>query len=264
MDKFIHLHTHTVFTRGNSTLEIEDLLQKCARDGVSATAIVDSGNIDGFEIFTEKCREYGIQPIYGCGFYVADSSRNDESATVSHLVLLVKNPIGIKNLKTLSEISFKEGVVKNKARIDDELIRKYADGLICFTGGLGGDVDKAIATGNLEKAEQRIRFYHEVFGDDFYLELQDHALEKNRQSIEALMDFSEKLNIPTIATQGSFYLNREDAEGCNALRRENGNRELPGTDCYFKTSDEMLALFADYPEALENVQKVAAQLIVSS
>ena len=260
MNKFIHLHTHTVFTRGNSTLEIDDLLKKCVNDGVATTAIVDSGNIDGFDLFTQKCEEYGIKPIYGCGFYVTDGSRFDDGGTVSHLVLLVKDSTGMKNLKTLSELSFKEGFAKNKARIDDELIQKFSEGLICFTGGLGGDVDKAIAAGDLEKAEHRIKFYHSVFGSDFYLELQNHGLEKNRVSIDTLVKFSEELNISTIATQGSFYLNLEDAEGCNILRRENGNRELSGNDCYFKNSDEMLALFADYPQALENVQKVVKQV----
>lgn len=258
MNPFIHLHTHTVCTAGNSTIEIEDMVRLASEFGMKATAIVDSGNISGFDRFTRLCRQYDIDPIYGCGFYLAENTRFDPQGR-SHLVLLVYSDEGMANLVELNRLAFAEGFHCSKAHIDDELLEKYRDGLICLTGGNGGDIDKFIISGDLVSAKRRALYYQSIFGDNFYLELQDHGLEKNRIAMEGLLQIGGECNIATIATQGAFYLTQEDAVKCNELRFTSGNKALAGDQCYFKDSEEMLELFTAYQEAINNTSSVAKQ-----
>jgi len=258
MKNFTHLHTHTVCTTGNSNLEIEDLVRASSEFGMNAAAIVDSGNIDGFADFSSLCEIFGIQPIYGCGFYLAANTRFDPQGR-SHLVLLVYSEKGMENLQKLNDVAFKEGLFEGKAHIDDELLEKYCEGLICMTGGNGGDIDKLILGGDYDSAKARALYYKSIFGSIFYLELQDHGLEKNKIAMNGLLRISGECGIQAIATQGAFYLTRECAAQCNELRIENGNKQLDGDQCYLKSSVEMCKLFEDYPDALENAGKVARQ-----
>lgn len=259
MLEFRHLHTHTTFTAGNSTLEVDELVRRAAELGMDATAIVDSGTIEGFDEFTRACAEHGVEPIYGCGFYLAKGPRRAPEGR-THLVLLVKNQTGMEKLEQLVERSFAEGF-HGKPHIDDELLRLHHDGLVCLTGGLGGDVDKLIVSGQLEHARKRARFYRSVFGEDFYLELQDHGRERNRIALTGLDRLSHELRIPTVVTQGAFYLDRADASRCNALRETHANKPLAGCEYYFKSATEMHALFAGNPAALETTGILAEQLL---
>jgi len=225
---------------------------------MSAAAIVDSGNIDGFEEFTRLCELYKVSPIYGCGFYLAKNNRFDPKGR-SHLVLLVYSEKGMRNLQKLNDVAFKEGLFEDRAHIDDELLEKHCEGLICMTGGNGGDIDKLILGGGYDSAKVRALRYKSIFGSNLYLELQDHGLEKNKIAMNGLLRISDECGIPAIATQGAFYLTQECAAQCNELRITNGNKPLDGDQCYLKSSVEMCKLFGDYPDALDNVRKVASQ-----
>lgn len=257
---FTHLHTHTEYTRGNSTLSIDDLVRRAKEFGMEATAIVDSGTIAGFEAFAAACAEHGVRPIYGCGFYLAQGSRLAPEGR-SHLVLLAYNEPGMQNLRKLDALAQSEGWHGGKAHIDDGLLAQYNGGLICLTGGLGGDIDKLLVAGAFDAALKRAEFYHGIFGDHFYLELQDHGSDKNRVAMAGLRKLSEQTGIPLMVSQGAFYLDPSDAEACNRLREENGNKPLKG-DCYhFRSAEEMNALFKAYPAALANTARIAAQCL---
>ncbi len=164
---FVHLHTHTIYTSGNSLLTIDDLVRSVKSNGGRATAIVDSGTIAGFAEFSEACEQYGVYPIFGCGFYLAIGSHKNPTGR-SHLVLLAKNKIGFENLHKLDEIAQSDGFRSNKAHIDDDLLKKYSDGLICLTGGLGGDIDQLIVADDFDAAERRANFTARFLPLDFW------------------------------------------------------------------------------------------------
>jgi DNA polymerase-3 subunit alpha len=258
MNKFIHLHTHSNFTEGNSTLKLEDLVIKTKEYGMSSTALCDSGTIDGFSSFSKMCEKSDIKPIFGCGFYHAVGSRKDPKGR-NHLVLIAYDQTGMENLKKMCEIAKKEGYHNGKAHIDDELLKKYNEGLICLTGGLGGEIDKAIIAGDIDKAIKRVLFFADLYPGNFYLELQNHGSEKNKIAMNGLIELSKKLQFPVVCSQGAFYLNKEDAQKCNELRTLNGKKELYGSEYYYKSADEMIELFKDHPQAISNTLKIAEQ-----
>lgn len=256
MNRFIHLHTHTVHTRGNSTLAVDALVRRTYEYGMSATAMVDSGTVAGFEEFTVACRKSGVRPIYGCGFYLAAGSHRAPIGR-SHLVLLARNERGFQNLIRLDGRARVEGFHDGKAHIDDQLLASDSDGLVCLTGGLGGDIDKLLVVGKFEAAVQRAEFYRNIFGPDFYLELQNHGSAKNQLAMDGLRAISRQTGIPLLVSQGAFYLDPADAAACNVLRQKNGNKPLIGEGYYLRSADEMCELFKDDPVALENTLRVA-------
>lgn len=260
MNTFTHLHTHTIYTAGNSTLAIADLVKQAQAFGMDATAIVDSGTIAGFEPFREACHAHNIRPIYGCGFYLANGSRLAPRGR-SHLVLLAYNQSGMAHLRQLDQIAQTEGLHGGKAHIDSVLLPQHSKGLICLTGGLGGPIDKLIVAGDLENATRHAKFFQRIYHDNFYLELQDHGSPKNRIAIKGLCEISKKTGIPMIVSQGAFYLNPDDAEGCNQVRKLNKNKPLNGNQYHFRSAAEMRALFQEYPEALANTERVARQCL---
>lgn len=236
------------------------MVKKAKEYGMAATALVDSGTIAGFKEFTKSCNKYDVKPIYGCGFYLAKGSRRAPEGR-SHLVLLVYNEKGMINLTKLDEHAQKEGMYEGKAHIDDELLKIYHEGLICLTGGLGGDIDKHIIDWDLDSAIKRASFYKSIYGDNFYLELQDHGNEKNIRALEGLYTINQETAIQMLVSQGAFYLNDEDADKCNNLRKKYGNKTLCGHEYHFKSPEEMNTLFKGYPKALANTERIAEQCL---
>lgn len=261
MAPFTHLHTHSVYTHGNSTLRIDDLVKKIKADGMTATALVDSGTIAGFTEFSTTCARHGIAPIYGCGFYLAKGSLRAPKGR-THLVLLAYNEEGMQNLAALDAIAQSDGFHDGKAHIDDVLLPIHSSGLICLTGGLGGLIDQTIVAGEMEHALRYAKFYHHIFKENYYLELQDHGGAKNQTAIKGLCEISVKTGIRTLVTQGAFYLDSADAEGCNQLRNANGNNALTGHQYHLRTAAEMRDLFRDFPKALATTERVAAQCLL--
>lgn len=253
---FVHLHNHTEYTINNGITKIEEIVKKASEFKMKALAITDSGSIEGFDKFKTECEKNNIKAIFSCGYYFVQGSIFDKTDEKSHLVLIARNKQGLKNLEILDKISNLEGYYK-KPRIDKEMVEKYNEGLICLTGGLGGAIDKYIVQDMYKEAKKLALYFKNIFKENFYLELQNHNLEKNKLAIKGLNKLSKDLNIKRVVSQGCFYLKKEDFKLCNKIRKKYGNKELQGSEFYFKSKEEMIELFKDYKEEVLNTIKIA-------
>ncbi|QOJ28522.1 MAG: DNA polymerase III subunit alpha [Ignavibacteriales bacterium] len=270
MTEFIHLHNHTHYSLMDGAASVKALVMAAKKQGMQSVAITDHGVMYGVPEFYRKCKEEGIKPIIGMEAYIVlDRSRSEKTKQeevngrkkkqYQHLILLAKNMTGYKNLIKLSTIGFLEGYYY-RPRIDMEVLRQYSEGLICTSACLGGIVSHFIAENEPEKAEKIARDFKELFGDDFYLELQDHGLEKDKLILHAVPRLAKKLDIPLIATNDCHYISKDDALAHNVLVHlsdktgEVDFRKLRyGTDqLYFKSAAEMKSLFREWPASIEN------------
>jgi len=236
---FAHLHLHTEYSLLDGLTRIPDLVKKCQASGMSSVAVTDHGNMFGMMKLVDACEKtrdidgnLGVKPILGCEVYVAPRSRHDrklDNAAMNaegmedcldpsgsrdagyHLVLLAKNPVGFRNLSKLVSRGFTEGFYY-KPRVDKELLRENSEGIIALTACLGGEVQARLLSGNLEAAERVAREYRDIFGEDFYLEIQDQGFEAERLIIPAQYELSRRTGIPLVATNDSHYLDHEDAD----------------------------------------------------
>jgi DNA polymerase-3 subunit alpha len=262
------MHTHYSLLDGLS--KIDELLDYVKESGMDSCAITDHGVLYGAVEFYQKARKRGIKPIIGCEFYTAfermDQRRPNIDAKRYHLVLLAKNEIGYKNLVQLVTKAHLEGYYY-KPRIDDELLAKHCDGLIAMTACLQGRIPRYILANKIDEAEKLALKYQNMFGsDNFYLEIQHHPnLPGQAEVNKALAEMSKKLNIPLVATNDCHYLRKEDNEAQDVLmmistdtKSDNPNRKTMKWDDYsVKTPETMIADFKDFPEAIENTQKIA-------
>ena len=176
MKPFVHLHVHTEYSLLDGAARIEKMCKIAKEYGMPAVAITDHGNMYGAIHFHNACIANGIKPIYGTEFYVADDlSVKTGKTKLSHLIILVKNEIGYKNICKLHSIAFVDGYYY-KPRIDYKTLEKYHEGLICLSACLAGDIPKLILSEQYNKAEELILWFKRVFGDDFYLELQHNGI----------------------------------------------------------------------------------------
>ncbi|KXB08212.1 DNA polymerase III subunit alpha, partial [candidate division MSBL1 archaeon SCGC-AAA382M17] len=280
MGKFTHLHVHTQYSILDGASDISDLLTKAVNDGMGAVAITDHGNMFGAKDFYNKARQHGIKPILGCEMYLAHDTRFNKSSKKDrsgyHLVVLAKNFTGYKNLIKLVSYAWTEGFYYT-SRIDKELLKKYSEGLIVSSGCVGGEIPKAAINKGKEEAEKLVLEYKEIFGSDFYLELQRHSsgdpkkdrevYEKEKIANAILLELAKKHNIKVIATNDVHFINAEDAEAHDRLICLNTNKDVDDSDRmsytkqeYFKTTREMSELFSDIPEAIENTQDIAEKV----
>jgi len=280
MGAFTHLHLHTQYSILDGLCRISDLVIKAKEDGMTAMAVTDHGNLFGAKDFHDQCTIAGIKPIIGCEMYVAANSRFErkgkDDRSGYHLILLAKNKKGYKNLIRLVSLAWLEGFYY-KPRIDRELLEKYHEGLIVSTACLGGEVPQAVLRDGLEKAEEVIKWYKGLFGEDFYLEMQRHrtgdpkidedVYERQQEVNEAFLKLSEKLNVKILATNDVHFTNEEDAEAHDHLICINTGKDLddPSRMRYtgqewFKTSGEMQEIFSDIPEVFENIQEVVDKI----
>lgn len=255
--KYTDLHIHTEYTRGNGITDIPSLVSKAVALGMDSLAITDSGSLAGIPEFFKECRRQGIRPLAGCGFYYAPSGL--ESDETHHLVLLAKNIVGFQNLKELSSWSFSQGMGM-KPRIDKNILKKHSCGLIALSGGLGGVIDKPWLLGEKEKALAGLKLLQDIFSEDFYLEFQDNGVENNRKMRTVLKELAAEHSIKTVVTGGSFYLTPEDAQRCNSVRKEQGNKILPGKGYCFKGEEEILTLFRDDKASVEESRKIVSSM----
>lgn len=281
MRDFVHLHVHTQYSILDGACHIEKLVKKAAENGMRGVAITDHGNLFGVKVFTEVCKSYpDFIPIIGCETYVARRNIGDKTDPIDrkgdHLILLARNREGYSNLVTLISLAWTEGHYY-KPRIDKELLKTYSKGLIASTACLAGQVPRAILTGDLELAERIILEYKEIFGEDYYLELMRHqtsdptrdATVFQRQTLvnNALMELSRKTGVKLIATNDVHFLNEEDAEAHDRLLCINTGKVITDTNRlrytgqeWFKSREEMNALFADIPEALDHTVEIAEKI----
>lgn len=237
---------------------------------MNAIAITDHGVMFGVIDFYKECNKVGIKPIIGCEIYVSPRSRFEKEANIdnkySHLILLAKNEIGYKNLTHIVSIGFTEGFYY-KPRIDLETLEKYHEGLICLSACLAGSVNQAILKDDIEKAKEIALWHKNLFGDDYYLEIQPNGLAEQVLANQKLIEISRKLNIPLVATNDSHYLRKEDAYNHEVLlciqtgkKMSDEDRMKMGTDeFYLKSPEEMEEYFKNIPEALDNTVKIAEQ-----
>ncbi len=267
---FVHLHVHTHYSILDSTNQVKSLIEQTKDLGMSAIALTDHGNLFGAWEFYQTAIKNDIKPIIGCEFYVAPTSRHEKNAskgekTAYHLVLLAKNKTGYENLLKLSSKAYLEGFYY-KPRIDKELLNKHHDGLICLSACLSGEIPHLILAGKTEKAIQTAEEYKNLFGEDFYLELQNHGLDDQKTVNKELISISKQLNIPIVATNDVHYIDREDAESHDMFLCIGTNEKVDNPDrkhkydsdeFYLREPEEMYELFSEHPEALENTVKIA-------
>ncbi len=266
MTQFTHLHVHTNFSILDGAANIDVMMKKAADTGMKALAITDHGNMYGVMHFTTSAKKHGIKPIVGCEVYVTDGSRHDkrgkEDRSGYHLILLAKNKQGYENLSRICSIGYLEGFYYTP-RVDKETLRKYSEGLIASSACLGGELPQALMNAGLEKAEEVIKDHVEIFGDDYYLELQRHGLKEQEPVNKQLLQLADKFNLKVIATNDCHYINAEDARAHDILICLQTGRDLDdetrmkysGQE-YLKTPEEMAELFRDIPQAIINTQEI--------
>lgn len=268
MTDFVHLHVHSEYSLLDGMCRIKDLPKRAKELGMKAIALTDHGVMFGAVSFFKECKKEGIKPIIGCEVYVAPRTRFDKEANIddkySHLILLAKNKKGYENLIKLVSLGFTEGYYY-KPRIDLEILEKYSEGLICLSACLAGSVNKAILENNMEKAKEVALWHKRVFGEDYYLEIQNNGVPEQVLVNQKLIALSKELDIPLVATNDAHYLRQEDSYNHEILlciqtgkRMTDSDRMRFETDeFYIKTSEEMADYFSNVPEAIENTVKIA-------
>ncbi|MGD9901549.1 MAG: DNA polymerase III subunit alpha [Spirochaetales bacterium] len=283
MKQFVHLHVHTEYSLLDGVARIKKLVKTVGDYNMPAVAITDHGNMYGVYKFykevmgyNDKIKEHNSNPdnkdnlktpikaIIGCEFYVAnDRFQRNGRPELAHLILLAKNQQGYKNLVKLSSLSFVEGFYY-KPRIDYDLLEKYSEGLICLSACLAGDIPQFIMARQYDEAEKLAKRLKGMFGDDFYLELQNHKMPEQIAILKPLEELGKKLNIKLVATNDAHYIYREDAETQDVLmclqmgkRYDDPNRmKFPTEEFYIKTYDEMHEVLGGYEEALDNTLEI--------
>ncbi len=267
---FIHLHNHTHYSLLDGLIKIPDLVKKAKEFGMSALAITDHGNMYGAIEFYMECEKQGLKPIIGVEAYVAHRRRFDKEARVDahryHLTLLAKNETGYKNLIQLVTKSNLEGFYY-KPRIDHELIEQHADGLICLSGCMGGQLSRLLKDGNDNEAEKLVADYRRIFSDEsYYIEIMHHPrIEGQAELTRKLIALAKKTNTPLVATQDTHYLTEDDANAHHTLLSiQTGNdlSDLQGVtntteNFSFVSPEQMTKWFAETPEAIENTARIA-------
>ncbi len=268
MRDFVHLHLHTEYSLLDGACRIKDIPAYVKSLGQSAVAITDHGNMYGAVAFYKACKNEGIKPIIGCECYLAVASRTEKQRTVygsySHLVLLVKNDIGYHNLIAMVSKSFTDGFYI-KPRIDHELLSKYHEGLICLSGCVAGKIPQLILRSENEKAGEEIEYLKGLFGDDFYLEIQNHGMDEEITAFGEIINLSKKHGVELVLTNDAHYIKKSDAESqaimmCIQTNETIKNGRPIGFDCdeyYIKDADEMASLFPEVPQALDNTCVIA-------
>ncbi len=268
---FVHLHLHTEFSLLDGACRIKKLVDRVKELGQEAVAITDHGVMYGVVDFYKACKAAGIKPIIGCEVYVAPRGRtrfqkvHEYDAESRHLVLLCRNEEGYRNLSYMVSQAFLEGFYI-KPRIDLELLRKHAGGLIACSACLAGELPRLLTAGEYDQAKAVALEMRELFGEDgYYLELQDHGIAAQQQVNAGLLRIHRETGIPIIATNDAHYLRREDAEMQDILMciqmgktlDDPGRMKFETKEFYVKSEEEMAALFPEYPEAIANTAKIA-------
>lgn len=268
---FVHLHCHSEYSLLDGQARIPALISRAAELRQPALGLTDHGVMYGVVDFYKKAKAKGIKPLIGCEVYAAPYGRlrSDRDPRLDskqfHLVLLVRNETGYRNLLELVTRGFSEGFYY-KPRVDHQLLKRYSSGLLALSGCLAGEIPQAVLENRMEDALREIAFYREVFGEEnFYLELQDHGLPEQRTINKALTALSCETGAPLAATNDVHYLHKGDWLAHDVLLCIQTGKTLTdedrlrfgGSEFYFKTAGEMSALFPELPEALENTLQIA-------
>ncbi len=266
---FVHLHLHTEYSLLDGACRMEPLMQAVISRGQKSVAITDHGVMYGVIDFYDAAKKYGVKPIIGCEVYVAQRTRFDKEARLdgehNHLVLLCENNEGYRNLMQLVSRSFTEGFY-GKPRVDKELLRKYHNGIIALSACLAGEVPRAITDSDYDRAKSTALEYLDIFGrGNYFLEMQDHGIREQKMVNDGLRRISQETGIPLVATNDTHYINAEDSHmqkvliciQTNKTVNDGDGLEFTGDQFYLKSEDEMLDIFPNDAEALENTAEIA-------
>ena len=264
---FTHLHVHTEYSLLDGACRISEIAAAAKRKGFSSLAITDHGAMYGVIDFYRACQKEGVHPVIGCEVYVAPKSRFDKSPyeRYYHMVLLCENNTGYQNLIKLVSLGFTEGFY-NKPRIDDSLLEQYHEGLICLSACLAGEIPRKLLQDDYEGARDKALYYRDLFGrDNFFIELQNHGIEEQQRILPDLVRIANEIGVGIVATNDSHYIEKSDSELHSILLciqtgstvSDENKIEFQTDEFYLKTEEEMRALFGDYPQALENTQRIA-------
>lgn len=268
--KFTHLHLHTEYSLLDGSGKVSKIINKAKELGMDSIAITDHGVMYGCVAFYKEAVEQGIKPILGCEIYVAAKSMdikiNDKENSTHHLVLLVKNEEGYKNLMEIVSQASIRGFYY-KPRVDHDFLRAHSKGLIALSACLGGEVQSWHLKDNYEKAKEIALLYKDIFEDGFYLEIQNHGMDEQRKVTEANIKLSKETGIPLVVTNDVHYINQTDSESHDVLMciqtaktiDDPNRRRYPSDQFYLKSPDEMWDMFSYIPEALENTTKIAEE-----
>ena len=217
---FVHLHVHTEYSLLDGACRVKELARRAKELGQTALAVTDHGVMYGAVSFYRACLAEGIRPIIGCEVYVAPRSRFDREHGIdneySHLILLCKNDVGYRNLCYLVSCGFTDGFYI-KPRIDWALLHEHAEGLICLSGCLAGYLSRHIVADDYEGAKKKALELRDLFGEDFFLEIQDHGIPDERKAALGLRRLSRETGIPLVVTNDAHYINKEDARNQDVL-----------------------------------------------
>ena len=266
---FTHLHLHTEYSLLDGACRIEPLVLRAKELGMTSLAITDHGNMYGAVDFYKTCKKHGIKPIIGCEVYVAPRTRFDREKVLdkdyNHLILLCENETGYKNLIKLVSLSYTEGYYY-KPRVDHDILEKYHDGLICLSACLAGEIPQAILERDYEKAKNTALWYRDVFGENnYFLELQDHGIKEQKIVAEGIERLNAETGIPVVVTNDTHYIYKDDSKiqqtliciATNHVLGEDTGLEFHSQEFYLKSEEEMKQLFPQFPQAVENTQKIA-------
>jgi DNA polymerase-3 subunit alpha len=288
MTEFIHLHVHSDYSLADSSASVMALADKAEELGMTHLALTDHGNMFGAMDFIAACgdkkRKKPVKPIIGCEVYVSPGSCREKKGTENenkyyHLVLLVLNQTGYFNLVKLCSLAYTEGFY-HRPRIDDELLLKHHEGLIALSACASGEIPRLIQAGKTDEAQKKALFYRDLFGKDtdgnpnFYLEIQDHGIPSGglrgsdlsqKEINEEVIGISKRTGIPLVATNDVHYIDQDDyiahdillCIGTGKVRTEEKRKKYYGDQFYFKTGEQMLELFSEYPQAVENTVLIA-------
>ena len=268
MTDFVHLHLHTEYSLLDGAAKVDDLVSYLAENNINACAVTDHGNMYASLYFAEECVKKGIKYIIGCELYATDDHFDKRPGTkTEHIVLLAKNKTGYKNIVKLDSLSYIDGFY-GKPRISYEYIKKHSEGVICLSACLAGRIPQYLLEGEYERAKAFAKEMQDVFGEDFYIELQDHGIEEERRIIPELIKLARELNIQLVATNDVHYIHKEDWEAHDVLLCIQTKKTLATPkrmkfdtqEFYMKSGDEMLELFKYVPEAISNTRVIADKI----
>ncbi len=267
---FAHLHLHTEYSLLDGACRIDALAERAKELGFDSLAITDHGVMYGAVNFYRACRKVGIKPIIGCEVYVAPRERTGREYGIdsqyTHLILLCKDETGYRNLSYLVSMGFVEGFYI-KPRIDWQLLHEHAEGLVCLSGCLAGDIPQKIVSGQYAKAREKAEELAALFGGDFYLEIQKHGIPDEETAARGMLRIHDETGIPIVVTNDAHYINKTDAYYQDVLMciqtgktvNEAGRMRFETQELYLKSEEEMRALFPDRPDAADNTVEIAAK-----
>lgn len=267
MPYFVHLHVHSEYSLLDGACRIKRLVSRVKELGMNSVAVTDHGNVFAAVEFYNECKAQGIKPVIGCEVYVAPRTRFDRQGRLDqpyHLILLCKNEQGYKNLCHLVSRAYVEGFY-NKPRVDFELLSIYHEGLCCLSACLAGEVSRRLSNNDYDGAKETVLRYKELFGEDYYIEIQNHKFSDETNILPYQYKLSEETGVKLVATNDSHYINKADSAAQKVLMCISTNTTtddpdgltFPTNEFYIKTYDEMLELFPNHPEALANTVEIA-------